>query len=89
MQWSQVFNKQKNSFLHFFHHQFSETALETQIKAYAAFANVQHTEKRVFALFSSPTFENCLRNAKKWHMQESQMFNLLKKRVFALFSSSI
>ena len=46
----------KNAFLHCFRHQFLKSSLETQIKAYAVFANVQHAEKRVFALFSSSIF---------------------------------
>ena len=55
----------KNAFLHFFYHQFSITALETQIQAYAAVANVHHAEKRVFPLFYSSTFEIHSRNANK------------------------
>ena len=60
-----MFNKPKNAFLRCFHHQFLKFALETQIKAYAAVATVQHAEKRVFALVSSSTFEIHSRNAKK------------------------
>ena len=54
---------QKYTFLQCFHHQFLKSALETQIKAYAAVANVQHAEKRVFALFLSSTFEIISRNS--------------------------
>ena len=53
----------KNVFLHCFHHHLLKYALETQIMAYAAFANAQHAEKRVFAVISSWIFENCFKNA--------------------------
>ena len=45
------------------HHQVLNSALETQIKAYVVFANVQCAEKRYLTLISSSTFENCFRNA--------------------------
>ena len=38
----------KNAFLYCFHHQLSKIALETQIKAYAVLANVQHPKKTRF-----------------------------------------
>ena len=44
-----MLNMPKNAFLHGFNHQFSKTAFETQIKAYAAFANVKHAEKNAFS----------------------------------------
>ena len=55
----------KNAFLHCFHHQFLKTAVETQINAYAAVANVQLGEKSVFPLFYSSIYEIHSRNANK------------------------
>ena len=63
MQLSQMFNVPKNAFWLWFHHQLMKTALQTQIMVYAAFANAQHAENRVFALFSSWSFEICSRKA--------------------------
>ena len=57
MQHSQMLDMPKNAIWLCFHHQLLKSALETQIKAYAAFAKVHHTEKRYLALFSSSTFE--------------------------------
>ena len=63
MQYSQMLNMPNNAFLQCFHHQVLKSTLETQIKAYAVFANVQHAEKRYLNVTSSSTFENCFRNA--------------------------
>ena len=63
MQHSQMLNMPKNKFLQCFLHQVLKSTLETQIKAYAAVANVKHAEKRVFAVFSSSSFEIYSRNA--------------------------
>ena len=57
MQHSQMLDMPKNAIWQCFHHQLLKYALETQVEAYAAFANVQHTEKRYLGVFSSTTFE--------------------------------
>ena len=53
----------KNAFLQCFYHHVLKIALEKQIMSYVAFTNVQHAEERVFALFSSSTFQLYSRNA--------------------------
>ena len=75
----------KNAFLQCFHHQFLKFAQETQIKAYAAVANVQHAEKRVFALFSSSIFEICSRNAKKPNAVVASVQHAEKTRFCTVF----
>ena len=52
MQHSQMFNIPKNAIWQFFH-QLLKSALETQIKVYAAFENVQQAEKRYLTVFSN------------------------------------
>ena len=44
MQHSHMFNMRKNAIWLSFHLQLLKSNLETQTKAYAAFANVQHAE---------------------------------------------
>ena len=63
MQYSKMFNMLKNAIWQCFHNQLSKSTLETRINAYAAVANVPHAEKRVYALFSSSTFEIYSRNS--------------------------
>ena len=77
--------QRKNAFLQCFHHQFLKTALETQIKAYAVVANVQHDEKRVFALFSRSIFENSLRNANKGICGSRKCSTCRKTRLCTVF----
>ena len=64
-----------------FHHQFLKFALETQIKAYSVFANVQHAEKCVFALFSTSIFEICSRKA-NMAICSSRKCSTCRKNVF-------
>ena len=78
----------KNAFLQCFHYQFSKTSLETRIKAFAAVANVQHAEKRVFALFSSSTLKSLLETQIKAYAVVANAQHA-GKRVVALISSSI
>ena len=77
----------KNAFLQCFHDNIWKPTYETQIKAYAAVANAQHAEKRVFAVFSSSAFEIYSRNANKAYAVFANVQHA-EKRVFALFSSS-
>ena len=89
-----MINMPKNAIWLCFHHQLSKSALETQIKAYAVFANDQHTEKRYLTRFSSSTFEIYSRNAKWRHMLYSQLFNIPKNAIrqylqFQLSKSSL
>ena len=47
-----MFSKQKNAIWLCFHHQLLKSALETQIKAYAAFGNVQQEENAIWRYFN-------------------------------------
>ena len=51
-----MFNMPKNAIWQCFHHQLLKSDLETKIKAYAAFANIDPREKGYMAVFSSSTF---------------------------------
>ena len=82
-----MLNMPKNAFLHCFHHQLFKSVLETQIKAYAAVANAQHAEKRVFAVFSSSILKSTLETQIKAYAEFANAQHA-EKRVFALFSSS-
>ena len=55
-----MFNMPKNAFLHLFHQHLVKSTLETQIKAYAVVANVQHAEKRVLRCFHHHFFKTAL-----------------------------
>ena len=87
MQYSQILNLPKNAIWLFFHHQILKSTLETQIKAYAVFANAQHAENCYLADFSSSTFENALET----EIMAYAAFAIVQraeKRIFAVFSSS-
>ena len=68
-----------------FHHQLLKTALETQIKAYAAVANAQHAEKRVSAVFSSSILKTALETQIYAFAAVANAQNA-EKRVFAVIS---
>ena len=89
MQRSQLFNMPKNAFLHCFHHQLLKSTLETQIKAYAVVASVQHAEK---TRFCTVIIINFLKTALETQMKAyavSANAQHAEKRVFAVFPSSI
>ena len=65
MKQSQMLKMPKHAIWLCFHNELLTSTLETQIKANEAFANAQHAEKRVFALFSPFSYEICSRNANK------------------------
>ena len=57
MQHQQMFTMPINAIWQSFQLYFLKSALETQMKAYAAFAYVQHAEKHYLAVFSNSTFK--------------------------------
>ena len=85
MQHLQIFNIPKKAIWLCFHHQLFKSTLETQIKAYAEFANVQHAEKRYLIVFSSSTFEIYSRNANKAYAAFSDVQHA-EIRFLAVFS---
>ena len=78
----------KNAYLQCFHHQFLKTASETQIKAYAVVAIVQHVEKTRFCSFHHQFSKTALETQIKAYAAVASVQHA-EKRVFALFSSSI
>ena len=58
-----MLNMPENAIWQCFLHQLLKSTQETLIKAYAAFANVQHAEKRFLAVFPSSNFEIYCRKA--------------------------
>ena len=86
MQLSQMFNLPINAFWKCFHNQLLKYTLGLQVKAYAAFANVQHAEKRYLAVFSSLTLEIYPRNANK-DMCSICKCSTRRKTLFEVFPS--
>ena len=80
-----MFNMPINAIWLCFHDQRLKSALETQIKAYAEVANIQHAEKRYLAVFSSSLFKSAL----KTHIKSYSAFKNVQhaeKRYLVVFS---
>ena len=88
MQRSQMFNMPKNAIWQYFHHQLLKSALETQIKAYAAVANDQHAEIAIWLSFHHQHLKSTLETQVKAYAALANVKHA-GKRYLAVFSYMI